>query len=83
MPEKYKQRVEQTNLMDLDVEKLSPEILDELAEHLIQKALAGKPPEMIEEARKRIEAGKTVTIESLEEFEKQAADPAQNEPREY
>jgi len=53
-------------LSDLDADKLSPEILDKLAEHLIQKALAGKPPEMIEEARKRIEAGEEVTIEELE-----------------
>jgi hypothetical protein len=53
-------------LSGLDADKLSPEILDKLAEHLIQKALAGKPPEMIEEARKRIEAGEEVTIEELE-----------------
>ena len=70
MPEKYKPRVEQTNLLDLDPDKLSPEILDKLAEHLINKALAGKPPEMIEEACKRSEAGETVTIEELERVTK-------------
>ena len=70
MPEKYKPRVEQTNLLDLDPDKLSPEILDKFSEHLINKALAGKPPEMIEEARKRIEAGETVTIEELERVTK-------------
>lgn len=53
-------------LSDLDPDKLSPEILDKLAEHLIQKALAGKPPEMVEEARRRLEAGETVTVEGIE-----------------
>jgi hypothetical protein len=47
--------------------------------HLIQKALAGKPTEMVEEAQRRIEAGETVTIESLET---PAADPSQNERHE-
>ena len=37
-----KQRVEQINLMDIDPDKSSPEMLDKIAEHLIQKALAGK-----------------------------------------
>ena len=36
---------------------MTPEQLDCIAEHLIKKALAGKPPEMVEEARKRIAAG--------------------------
>jgi len=31
MPERYKQRVEQVNIQDIDPEKLSPEILDKLA----------------------------------------------------
>jgi hypothetical protein len=50
-------------LSDLDADKLSPEIFEKLAEHVIQKALAGRPPDMIEEARQRIEAGEEVTIE--------------------
>jgi hypothetical protein len=65
-PEKYGRRVAQINLMDLDPDKLTPAQLDCIAEHLIQKALAGKPPEMVEEARRRIEAGEMVTIEELE-----------------
>ena len=60
------------------------EMLDNIAEHLLQKALAGKPPEMVNEVRRRIEAGETVTVESLADvIEGQADDPAQNEPREW
>jgi hypothetical protein len=68
MPEKYKPRVEQTNLLDLDPDKLSPEILDKLADHLIAKALKEKglnSPEMVAEVGRRLEAGETVTVESL------------------
>ena len=75
MPERYKQRVEQVNIQDIDPEKLSPEILDKLAEHMIQKALAGRPPEMIEEARKRIGAGEEVTIEELERHQLERTNP--------
>jgi hypothetical protein len=73
--ERYKQRVEQVNIQDIDPEKLSPEILDKLAEHLINKELAGRPPEMIEEARKRIEAGEEVTIEELERHQLERTNP--------
>ena len=41
MPEKYKPRVEQTNLLDIDPDKLSPEMLDKIADHLLNKALGG------------------------------------------
>jgi hypothetical protein len=83
-PERFRERIEQTNLMDLDLEKLSPELLDKIANHLIEKALAGKPPWMIEEAKRRIGAGESVTVESLEQSaaEGQAADSSQNEPGE-
>jgi hypothetical protein len=55
-----------TLLWETDPDKMTPDQLDCIAEHLIQKALAGKPPEMVEEARRRIEAGEMVTIEELE-----------------
>jgi hypothetical protein len=45
--------------------KLTPEQLDCIAEHLIQKALAGQPKEVVDAARRRIEAGEPVTIEQL------------------
>jgi hypothetical protein len=38
-PERFRERTEQTNLLDIDPDKLSPEMLDKIAEHLIQKAL--------------------------------------------
>ena len=53
-------------LSDLDAGKLSPEILDKLADHLVEKALAGKPPAMVEEAKRRLRAGEEVTVEQLE-----------------
>jgi len=65
-PEKYGRRVEQINLMDIDPDKLTPAQLDKIAEHLIQKALAGKPEAMVAEARRRLEAGETVTVEAIE-----------------
>jgi hypothetical protein len=37
---RHKQRLEQINLMEIDPDKLSPEMLDKIAEHLFQKALA-------------------------------------------
>jgi hypothetical protein len=52
-------------LWNLDPDKLTPEMLDKIAEHLIQKALAGKPKEVVDEARRRIEAGGKVTVESI------------------
>jgi hypothetical protein len=78
-PEKYGRRVEQINLMDIAPDKLSPEMLDKIADHLIQKALAGQPKEVVDEARRRIEAGEKVTIEQLEQAG--AVKPA--EPRDH
>jgi hypothetical protein len=68
-PEKFRDRLEQVNIQDIDTEKLSPEILDKLADHLIAKALKEKglnSPEMVAEVGRRLAAGETVTIEQLE-----------------
>ena len=64
-PEKYGRRVEQINLMDIDPDKLTPEMLDKIAEHLLNKALGGNPP-AVAEAKRRIEGGETVTVEAIE-----------------
>jgi hypothetical protein len=56
-PDKFRDRIEQVNIQDIDPDKLTPEMLDKLAEHLINKALAGKSPEEAAETRRRIEAG--------------------------
>jgi hypothetical protein len=53
-------------LWEMDPDKMTPEQLDCISEHLIKKALAGKPEAMVAEARRRLEAGETVTIEELE-----------------
>jgi hypothetical protein len=41
-------------------------LLDKLADHMIRKALAGKPESVIAEARRRLEAGETVTVDAIE-----------------
>ncbi len=42
--------------MDIDPDKLTPEQLDTIADHLLKKALGGDPV-VAEEARRRLEAG--------------------------
>ncbi len=65
-PETFRDRLEQTSLLEIDPEKLTPRQLDVIAEHLIAKALAGKPEAAVAEARRRLEAGETVTVEAIE-----------------
>lgn len=60
--DKYKVRVEQTNLMEIDPDKWTPEQLDKVATALIQKTL-GDNPEVVAEARHKLEAGEAVTVE--------------------
>ena len=63
-PETFRDRLEQTNLLEIDPDKLTPRQLEVIAEHLIAMAV-GNDPRAIAEARRRIEAGETVTVESL------------------
>jgi hypothetical protein len=64
-PETFRDRIEQVNIQDIDPNKLTPEMLDKIAEHLIQKALGNKPA-MVTEARRRLEAGEALTVEAIE-----------------
>lgn len=64
-PDRFKQRTEQTNLMEIDPDKLTPEMLDKIAEHLLAQALAGKSQKVVDEARRWIEAGEPVTVEGI------------------
>jgi hypothetical protein len=34
-PETFRDRIEQVNIQDIDIDKLTPELLDKIAEHLI------------------------------------------------
>jgi hypothetical protein len=52
-------------LWEIDPDKLTPEQLDCIAEHLIKKAL-GNNPQVVAEAKRRLEAGETVTVEAIE-----------------
>ena len=62
-PETFRDRLEQTDLLEIDPDKLTPRQLDVIAEHLIAKAV-GNDPRAIAEARCRIEAGE-VTVEGI------------------
>jgi hypothetical protein len=64
-PEKYGRRVEQINLMDIDPCKLSLEMLDKIADHLLKKAL-GDNPQVVGNLKRRLEAGEDVTFEELQ-----------------
>jgi hypothetical protein len=77
-PDKFRDRVEQINLQDLDPDKLSPEMLDKIAEHLIAQALAGKSAGVVDEARRRIEAGEPVTVEGIC---REMGEPIEEEPK--
>jgi hypothetical protein len=54
-------------LSDLDPDKLTPEMLDKIAEHLITKALGTNRPGLMAEVERRIEAGEEVTLETFAE----------------
>ena len=66
MPELYKRRDRADELMEIDPDKLTPAQLDQIAEHLIKKAL-GDNPEAVAEAKWRLEAGEMVTVEAIAE----------------
>jgi hypothetical protein len=54
-------------LSDLDPDKMTPEMLDRIAEHLIQKALGpNATSEVVAETKRRLEAGETVTVDAIE-----------------
>jgi hypothetical protein len=55
-PETFRDRLEQTNLLEIDPDKLTPLQLDVIAEHLIRRAV-GDDPQAIAETRRQLEAG--------------------------
>ena len=55
-PETFRDRIEQVNIQDIDPDKLTPEMLDKIAEHLIAKAV-GNDRQAIAETRRQLEAG--------------------------
>ncbi len=61
-PETLRDRIEQINIQDIDPDKLPPELLDKIANRMIEQALDGNP-RAIAEAQRLIEAGETPTIE--------------------
>jgi hypothetical protein len=67
-PDKFRDRLEQTNLLDLDPNKMSPELLDKIADHLLKKAL-GDNPRAIAEVDRRLAAGENPTFEEVQAIE--------------
>ena len=66
-PEKYGRHVEQINLMEIDPDKLTPAMLDKIADHLLKKALGENAP--IAEIDRRLAAGQDVTFEEAKAIE--------------
>jgi hypothetical protein len=66
-PEKYGRRFEQVNLMDIDPDKLTPEQLDKIANHLLKQALGENAP--IAEISWRLVAGEDLTFEQAKAIE--------------
>jgi hypothetical protein len=67
-PDKFRDRLEQTNLLDLDPNKMSPELLDKIADDLLKKAL-GDNPRAIAEVDRRLAAGENPTFEEVQAIE--------------
>jgi hypothetical protein len=65
-------------LWEMDPDKMTPDQLDCIAEHLLQKVLAGKSQAVADEARRLIEAGETVTVEALYEYAAERASASQD-----
>ena len=63
MPEKYKPRVEQTNLLDLDPAKIPAELLDKIANRMIEQALGSAAA--VDEVDRRLAAGEPVALEDV------------------
>jgi hypothetical protein len=60
----FRDRVEQTNRLDIDPDKLTPAQKDVIAQHLIERAFADHP-EVVPEVRRRLEAGELVRAEDV------------------
>ena len=66
-PDKFRDRLEQTNVLEMDPDKMSPELLDKIADHLLKKALGENAP--IAEINRRLAAGEDVTFEEAKAIE--------------
>ena len=73
-PDKFRDRLEQTNVLEMDPDKKSQELLDKIANHLLKQAL-GDNPAVIAEVDRRLAAGENPTFEEAKAIE------APKEPR--
>src|ERR1035438_6752958 len=65
-PEKYGRRVEQINLMEIDPDKLTPAMLDKIAEHLLKQMFGDGSKALAEVDRRLLAAGETPTMEEVQ-----------------
>jgi len=66
-PERFRERIEQTNLLDIDPDRFTPEMLNKIAEHLIKQELGERPPEVMAEVKRRLVAGEPMTVDVVTE----------------
>jgi hypothetical protein len=62
-PEKFRDRLERTNLMDLDPNKIPPELLDKIANRMIEQALGSQAA--VQEVNRRLAAEESVALEDV------------------
>jgi hypothetical protein len=62
-PERFRERLEQTNLLDIDPDKVPPELLDKIANRMIEQALGSQAA--VEEVNRRLAAGESVAFEDV------------------
>jgi hypothetical protein len=67
-PDRFKQRVEQTNFEKLSLDDMTPEMMDKLANHMLKQAL-GDNPAVIAEVDRRLAAGESPTFEEAKAIE--------------
>lgn len=59
-PETFRDRLEQTNLLEIDPSKLTDAQLDVIVEHLLKTSLGTQDPAAIAEAKRQLKAGEQV-----------------------
>lgn len=78
MPDKYRERVENTNLLKVDPNSLTEEQLKVLAEAFL-KDIVGDDPQQFERARRELESGNVVINATSERVEDEPASTPSNE----
>src|SRR5450432_1286451 len=62
-PETFRDRIEQINIQDIDPDKIPPELLDKIANRMIEQALGSAAA--VAEVDRRLKAGESVAFEDV------------------